>query len=72
MFFQILESETGVGLDTVEATDVYSAAVKASSRLFKAHGLPFRETGWAGKSGTFSVQNSDGGHGRKFYVRVPK
>jgi hypothetical protein len=71
MVFQILESEGGSGLGTVEAPDVYSAAVQASSRLFKSPGLPFRETGWAGKSGTFAVQNPDGGRGRKFFVRVP-
>jgi hypothetical protein len=71
MVYQILETEDGKAMGTVEAPDVYSAAVQASTRLFKAPGLPFRETGWAGKSGTFAVQTPDGGRGRKFYVRVP-
>jgi hypothetical protein len=71
MVFQILESEGGPGLCTVEAPDVYSAAREACRRLFKSNELPYREDGWMGQSGKFSVQESDGKHGRKFYVRVP-
>lgn len=71
MVFQILEVEDGKAMGTVEAPDVYSAAREASVRLFQARALPYRETGWAGASGTFAVQNGDGTRGRKFYVRVP-
>jgi hypothetical protein len=71
MVFQILEVEDGKPMGTVEASDVYSAARQACQRLFKSNALPYREDGWMGQSGTFSVQQEDGTHGRKFYVRVP-
>jgi hypothetical protein len=71
MVYQILEVEDGKAMATVEAKDVYSAAREACQRIFRSPMLPYRETGWAGRSGTFSVQEPDGSHGRKFYVRVP-
>lgn len=71
MVYQILEVEDGKPMGTVEAPDVYSAAVQACQRLFKSRFLPYRESDWAGHSGTFSLQEPDGSHGRKFYVRVP-
>ena len=71
MVFQILEVEDGKPMGTVEAADVYAAAREACQRIFKSSALPYRETGWAGRSGTFSLQEPDGTHGRKFYVRVP-
>jgi hypothetical protein len=58
-------------MGTVEAPDVYAAARKASQQFFKEQALPYRETGWAGKSGTFAVQRQDGTRGRQFFVRVP-
>lgn len=71
MVFQILESEDGKVLGTVTASDVYSAAREACQRLFKSQALPYRETGWAGRGGTFSVQEPDGCHGRTFFIKVP-
>ncbi|MDE2102687.1 MAG: hypothetical protein KGL39_35915 [Patescibacteria group bacterium] len=71
MIFQILESKAGAGLGTVEASDAYSAAREACRRFFKSPLLPFRETDWAGQSGTFAVQEESGARGRRFYVRVP-
>ena len=75
MVFQILEvvdkTTIGKAMGTVEAPDVYSAAREACRRHFKSNELPYREDGWMGQSGTFSVQQEDGSHGRRFYVRVP-
>jgi hypothetical protein len=71
MVFQILESEDGKVLGIIQTESVYEAARKASVLFFNKTAFPFRETGWAGHSGMFSVQNDDGSRGRRFFVRIP-
>lgn len=58
----------GPCLGTIEAEDVYSAAVAASRRMFKEPALPKRETGWANTSGAFVTRPREG-IAKAFYVR---
>jgi hypothetical protein len=61
---------SGTCLGTVEAENVYTAAVTASQRFFKEHNYPLRETGWPNTSGVFVTRPREG-VAKTFYVRKP-